>query len=209
MLDTEYIDAVSVPAYDRNYKEFNRRYFDFRYKDVPKALNSKKSRLTLTLVLASFTFSFFAPSESSRIIFRIITGIFCCWHFYEQRYVLLYNRAEKFSHREKYYPRMFFAFNLLLKSRRLYIENMPVAYYIMKAKQLLYCRDVISAEYLADAALRDFANCPEAKYVKAVCLQMDGKPAKAKKIFEDVSKMKTNSRIRESSEKMLLKASAG
>ncbi len=203
-IDIDYIDVINVPAYvDGNYADFDRVYFDFKYKNSPKCLDSKRATFSLILAVIFFAFSFLTQIELLIILFRIMAVFACLWNRYEQRYVHYYIKAEKYSHREKYFLKMLKNFEMLLSSKRVYVTGMPVAYNILKAKELLYKRDIITAEYLIDNALKDYSDCAEAKYVKGLCLFLNSNTAGAKQIFEDVIKSNINASVKNAASALL------
>jgi hypothetical protein len=46
---------------------------------------------------------------------------------------------------------------------------MPLAYNVLKAKDMLLKNDLKAAEYLAENALKQITDCPEAVKIKEIC----------------------------------------
>lgn len=162
------IDQIQIVDMENGITENNKRYFAFS-KEPPQCMRSKNAPLQISLMVGCFISSFFVENNSIYYIFMLSATFFVClWYLFDARFIHNYKKAAKaymFGRNEntlKYLTK-------ILNSKRIYIDGMPLAYNLLKAKEMLSKCDFKAADYLADNALKQIADCPEALQIKGIC----------------------------------------
>ncbi len=164
----ETINQIQITDMENGITENNKGYFAFS-KEPPQCMRSKNAPLQMSLMVGCFISSFFVENNSIYYIFMLSATFFIClWYLYDARYIHYYKKAAKasvFSKNEnvlKYLTK-------ILEGRRIYVDGMPLAYNVLKAREMLLKQDLKAADYLADNALKQIADCPEAMKIKEIC----------------------------------------
>lgn len=162
------IEQIHIEDMENGITKKNKRYFIFN-KIQPRCLRSKKAPLQLSLMIGCFISTFLIKENSIYNLSMVFaTFLLCVWYLYDARFARYYQKAVKasmFSRNEKVLK----YFIKILCSKRIYVEGMPLAYNILKAKEMLIKQDVQTADFLADNALKQIADCPEAIEIKRIC----------------------------------------
>lgn len=202
------IDQIFITDIKNGITEKNKNYFCFA-PELPKCLHSKKILLQLSLMIGCFISTFFInDNESIYIYMNFLIAFICIWYLYDARYIYYYKKAAKlfmFNKNQKGQKYL----NKIITSRRIYIEGMPVAYNILKAKQMLINNDYKAGEYLAKNALKDMNDCPEAKIIKGICEYKKGNEKKAVAILSGVSETNLCSLLKKSTEELINEITKG
>ena len=162
----KYISVIQIPELDKGLTPKNDRYFVF--KNQPACLLGKRAHLQVSLIIAAFISSFFFKNDRVYLTACCVAFGLCLWYLYDSRYMKYYKRmikAYSFSRDKQVLKNL----NRLIDSKRVFISDMPQAYYVLKAKELLSNKDFMAAEYLADQMLKEKRNSIEGLYLKALC----------------------------------------
>lgn len=166
VLDEKYLSVIQIPELDKGLTKKNDRYFMFQ--DQPACLLGKRAPLQVSVIIAAFISSFFFRDDRLYLIACCVAFGVCLWYWYDSRYMKYYKRmlrAYSFSRTKQVVQNL----NRLVSSRRVFISDMPQAYYILKARERLGQQDYLAAEYLADQVLKERSNSVEGLYIKALC----------------------------------------
>lgn len=164
----EAASQIQIPDMENGITKNNEWYFELK-KEPPRCLRGKMAPLQLSLMLGCFFSSFLIKENSTFNLLMVFTTFFLClWYLYDARYVSYYKKAAKALMFGRY-RQVFKYLTKILESGRVYIEDMPLAYNVLKAKEMLLKNDIQAAEYLAENALKTIADCPEAVKIREIC----------------------------------------
>lgn len=155
------IEKIEINDIINGITEKNKHYFVF-FDSPPNCLRDRKIHLQLSLMVGCFIATFFVKEDYIFYIgMSILTALICLWYTYSARYTYYYKKAYKalLFNKNKKATKYFYK---MLNGKRLYIENMPLAYNILKAKTMLKERDFKAAEYLAVKVSEQIQSCPQA-----------------------------------------------
>lgn len=145
---------INIPD-DGQFTSKNNKYFVFSKND--EGLRGKNSAIMLVLITVAFLLGFFFQNKSQMIqyTFWAISFVLSAIYMYNYRFVLYRNNARYQSGFSRYKQMMKYI-NLIVESKRIYDYDMPLAYYILKCKELINDENYISAEHLSGCARKEY-----------------------------------------------------
>jgi hypothetical protein len=167
VLDESYILAINIPGWDVGFSNCNLGYFDFS-KHIPNCLRSHSAPLQVSLIIASFISAFIFREGPIRFILFFITLLFCLWYTIGSRYMRIYMRLMR-NYTFTQFKSATRNLNKLINNQRIFTQDMPIIYFILKSKALLKKGDFLAADFLANRTLERHSSCAEALYIKTLC----------------------------------------
>ena len=184
----EYIGIIDVPELIKGSADNNTGYYVFSKNRLQ--LLSRKAPFILILMIVVFIFTlqakndFYLYAVSNFVLLG--TGI---WYYYEARFMTYYKRAEKAFASERF-DKMMNNLKKIIKSQKVYLSDMPLAYSILKAKELLRNGETDAADSLISRVIKVSPKYAEVKYIKGLCDYFSGNTESAKKNLSKIASQK-------------------
>ncbi|MFZ7132381.1 MAG: hypothetical protein ACOWWR_08490 [Eubacteriales bacterium] len=179
----------------------DRNYSYFSFVKYPRSVRNKKSNFQVVALICFFIAGGIIPNDNATYLFWGIAALIGIWHTIGNRYYYYYRLAANQSYFSRYKQSMRYIMKLV-NSKFLYSSEMPLVYYIFKAKQLLLQNEYAPAAYINDVAMKEYKVTIETKMIEAICLYLDGNLEFAMQCFQEVSKHIGDSKLKKYAEQM-------
>ena len=201
MRDIEkYIQGLDIVDVEKGLNEENEELFDFP--DSQYRLLNKCSMVLLCIEVGLFSVWYKMQSAySNSALFYVLTFVLAfvaLAYQYETRNVRYYKKARKGARSNALGYCLKYT-NKIVNSSAIYLTDMPLVYYLLKAENLIKQNRILECEVLAEEALENFGRKSELCYFLGLCAYVQNEDEKAKNYMLKVrdgkciqAKIKTN-----------------
>ena len=181
----EYIGIIDVPELIKGSSDNKNSYYIFSKNRLQ--LLSRKAPFILILMIVVFIFTL--QSKNNLYLYAVSNIVLLgagIWYYYEARFMTYYKKAEK-AFAFEHFDKMMNNLKKIIKSRKLYLYDMPLAYSILKAKELLLNGETDAADHLISHVIKVSPKYAEVKYIKGLCDYFSGNTESAKKNLSKIA----------------------
>jgi tetratricopeptide (TPR) repeat protein len=186
------VSLISIPDEGKFTLE-NEIYFIFQ--DNPKSIRYEKALPALCAMLFFFAAGFFVRLKIQFVCWAT-AFMLALFYIVNDRCFFYYKRAERQGGFSRY-KKMMCYINKMVNIKRIYESQMPLCYYILKARKLIETKDIDAADRLVEIALRENPNDMLCTYIKGVCMYCKGYDNNAVLCWSEMLNMKQNKTLRE------------